>query len=143
MAVSAKWYGLGLKSFFNKEVDWDTDTIKVALVTSSYSPDQDTHDEWADVSAYEVTGDGYTAGGATMTCAAPDYTAGTNVIKLDADDVTWSTSTITARYAIIYDDTHASKRLLGYVDFGADVTSTGGDFTIAWNAGGVFTNTPA
>jgi hypothetical protein len=45
-----KWYGNGLKHFFNKAIDWDTDAgIKIALTTSTYVPDQDAHDFFNDV----------------------------------------------------------------------------------------------
>ncbi len=74
-----------------------------------------------------------------------DYTGATNVVKLDAADTTWPDSTITARYAVIYCSTGVSttSALLGYVDFGADVISTAGTFTITWHADGIFTITPA
>jgi len=138
MAVTAKWYGQALMKALNKEIDWDSDTIKVMLCTSSYTPDQDTH-VYKDVSVTnEVEGDGYTAGGATLASKTIGYTAGTNVIKLDAADTAWAASTITARYAVIYDDTPASsKPLLGYVDFGEDEESASTDFTIQWSSDGV------
>jgi len=144
MAVSAKWYGNAILKALNKEIDYDSDTIKVMLCTSSHTPDQDTH-IYKDVSiTNEVEGDGYTAGGATLASKTIAYTSGTNVIKLDAADVTWSDSTITARYAVIYDDTPVSnKPLLAYVDFGEDVSSTNGSFTIMWNASGIATITAA
>lgn len=141
MAVSAKWYGLGLKSLANKEVDWDTDVIKVMLCTSTYSPDQDTHQYKSSVTN-EVSGTGYTAGGATLTTSAPTYTAGTNTLVLDAADVSWPNSTIVARYAVVYDSTpatDATRPLLGYVDFGQDVSTTAGTFSIVWDAAGILT----
>jgi alpha-D-ribose 1-methylphosphonate 5-phosphate C-P lyase len=102
MAATMKWYGKALLKALNKEVDFDTDTIKVALCTSSYTPNQDTHDYFDDITNELSTGNGYTAGGATLANKTIGYTDGTNVIKLDADDVTWANSTITARYAIVY-----------------------------------------
>ena len=42
MAVTAFWYGNGLKAAFNKEVDWDSDTVKLALATSSYRQERET-----------------------------------------------------------------------------------------------------
>jgi len=143
MAVTAKWYGQALMKALNKEIDWDSDTIKVMLCTSSYTPDQDTH-VYKDVSVTnEVEGDGYTAGGATLASKTIGYTAGTNVIKLDAADTVWTASTITARYAVIYDDTpESNKPLLGYVDFGEDEESTSTDFTIQWSSDGVLKITP-
>ena len=89
---------------------------------------------------------GYTTGGATLANASIGYTAGTNVVKLDGDDVSWTSSTITARYAVIVDTTpgsSATNPVLGYVDFGADVASTNGTFTITWSTDGIFTITPA
>lgn len=138
MAVTAKWYGNAFLALLNKELDLDTDTLKVMLCTSSYTPDQDAHDHKDDVTN-EVTGTGYTAGGATLANVAVTYTGGTNTIKFDADDASWTTSTITARYAVVYDDTATDKPLILYVDFGADVVSTGGTFTIAWASGGIGT----
>lgn len=144
MAVTAFWYGQALKAALNKEIDFDTDTIKVMLCTSTYAPNQDTH-VYKDVSVTnEVTGTGYTAGGAALTTKTITYDGATNVVKLDADDVTWASSTITARYAVIYDDSPASnKPLLGYVDFGADQSSNNGNFTITWDAAGILKITVA
>lgn len=140
MPVSANLYGSFPAKLANAEVDWDTHTIKVALTTSTYVPNQDTHDYFDDVTN-QVTGAGYTAGGATLASKTVTYTSGTNLTTFDAADVTWSTSTITARYAVIYRDTGtaATSPLIGYVNFDADVVSSGGDFTIQWNASGIFT----
>lgn len=141
--ATTKTYGSLISKAFNKEVDWDTDTVKVALVSSAYTPNQDTHDYWDDVSANEVTGTGYTAGGATLASKTVGYTGGTNVTKFDAADTSWTTSTITARYAVIYVSTGsaATSALIGYVDFGTDQSSSAGTFAITWDAAGIFTTT--
>lgn len=144
MAVSAKWYGNALLKALNKEIDYDTDTVKVMLCTSTYSVNQDTHIYKSSVTN-EVTGTGYTAGGITLSSKTIAYDGPSNTITLDAADVTWTGSTITARYAVVYDSTgtDATSALLGYVDFGADVISTGGPFVITWDAAGILTATPA
>ena len=144
MAVTAKWFGQALLKALNKEIDFDTDTIKVMLCTSAYVPNQDTH-VYKDVSVTnEVTGTGYTAGGAALASKTITYDATNNIIALDAADVTWAASTITARYAVIYDDSPASnKPLLAYVDFGADQSSNNGNFTITWDAAGILKITVA
>jgi len=138
MTVSAKWFGQALLKALNKEIDFDTDTVKVMLCTSTYTPNQDTHDYKDDVTN-EVTGVGYSAGGATLASKTIAYDAGTNIIKLDAADTSWSTSTITARYAVIYVDTGVASTspLLGYVDFGGDESSSAGTFLIQWSADGI------
>jgi hypothetical protein len=138
--MPSKLYGNFLKQALNKEIDWDSDTIKVALLSSSYTPNQDTHDYFDDVSSFEVTGTGYTTGGITLASKTSTYDGTNNVIVLDAADVTWSSSTITARYAVVYDDSGASaaaKALIGYVDFGSDQSSTNGNFTITWDSTGI------
>jgi hypothetical protein len=143
MAVTAYAYGNFAGKALNKEIDWDSDTIKIMLCTSSYTPNQDTH-EYKDDVTNEVSGDGYTAGGATLANKSITYTGATNVLKLDADDVTWSSSTITARYAVIYDDTpveDSAKPLICYIDFGEDKISNLGDFIIEINSDGILTFT--
>ena len=137
--MPSKLYGNFLLKALNKEVDYDTDTIKVALLTSSYTPDQDAHDYFNDVSTYEVSGTGYTAGGNTLASKTATYDSANNVIVLDAADTTWASSTITARYSVVYDSTGTSSTsaLIGYVDFGSDQSSTSGNFTITWDSTGI------
>jgi hypothetical protein len=137
--MPSKLYGNFLLKALNKEVDFDTDTIKVALLSSSYTPDQDAHDYFNDVSTYEVSGTGYTAGGNTLASKTATYDSANNVIVLDAADTTWASSTITARYAVVYDATGTSSTsaLIGYVDFGSDQSSTNGNFTITWDSTGI------
>jgi hypothetical protein len=137
--MPSKLYGNFLLKALNKEVDFDTDTIKVALLSSSYTPDQDAHDYLNDVSTYEVSGTGYTAGGNTLGSKTATYDSANNVVILDAADTTWSSSTITARYAVVYDSTGTASTspLIGYVDFGSDQSSTNGNFTITWDSTGI------
>jgi hypothetical protein len=144
MAVTSKVYGLSLQSVFNKEIDFDTDTVKAMLCTSAYTPDQDTHRYKSSVTN-EVTGTGYTAGGVTLTTKTVTYTTGTNTLALDADDPSWATSTITARYLVFYVDTGVAgtSALLAYVDFGADVSSTAATFSYQIPVGGFYTLTAA
>ena len=119
-------------------IDLNTDTIKVALVTSSYTPDQDAHDFFDDVTN-EVSGTGYTAGGATLANCAVTADNTDNEGVFDADDVTWSSSTITARGAVIYKSTGtaSSSPLICYIDFGEDKVSSAGNFTITFNSEGI------
>ena len=119
-------------------IDLDTNTIKVALVTSSYTPDQDNHEDFADVTN-EVEGTGYTAGGAALENKAVTKDNENNKSIFDADDVTWPNSTITARGAVVYKDSGeaATSWLICYLDFGQDYSSAGGDFKITWDASGI------
>jgi len=137
--MPSKLYGNFLLKALNKEVDFDSDTIKVALLSSSYTPDQDAHDYLNDVDTYEVSGTGYTAGGNTLGSKTATYDSANNVVILDAADTTWSSSTITARYAVVYGSTGTASTspLIGYVDFGSDQSSTNGNFTITWDSTGI------
>ena len=143
MAVTAFWYGLGLQHALAGLVDFENDTVNISLHDAAYTPDQDAHEYWDDVVGDEEGGAGYTHEGATLASASLTYTAGTNVLKLDATDVTWASSTITCQYAVIYvrEVADADSPLLLYIDFGAEVSSTAGDFKIAFNAGGIATIT--
>ena len=116
--------------------DTTADRFKIMLVTSAYTPDFGAHDFKADVTN-EVVGTGYTAGGESLTSVTLTQAAG--VITFDAADVTWTSSTITARAAVIYDDSLASDPLICYIDFGSDQSSSSGDFQISFNASGIFT----
>lgn len=127
------------RDLMNGSIDLDTDTIKVMLVTSAYTPDQDAHTKRSDVTN-EVTGTGYSAGGATLAnkSVAVDNTDNEGVF--DADDVTWATSTITARGAVLYKSrggAATADELICYIDFGSDKSSSGGNFTIQWGSEGI------
>lgn len=140
MAVTAKSYGNFIKATLSKEIDWLNDTIKVMLLSEEYTPDQDAHDYKDDVADYEITGVNYTAGGVTLQNKTYNYNAQTNTATLDADDPVWSASTISARYAVVYDDTpetDETKPLIGYIDFGQVESSSNGNFVIAWNSSGI------
>ena len=142
MAVTSKVYGQCLVSAYNKEIDWDSDTIKVMLCTSSYTPNQNTHRYKSSVTN-EVSGTGYTAGGQTVTTSTPTMTSLT--FTLPGNNVSWTTSTITARYAVCYDSTgtDSTSPLIAYWDFGADVASSAGTFTLTINASGIVSATVA
>lgn len=131
-------YNVFKLNIMNGGIDLDTDTIKVMLVTSAYTPNQDTHLDRADVTN-EITGTGYTSGGAAIGSKTVTQDDTDNEGVFDGADVTWSTATITARGAVIYKSTGtaATDTLICYLDFTSDQSSTGADFTIAWNAEGI------
>lgn len=117
--------------------DWTDSTIKLALVTSSYSFSA-AHTVWADASANEVaSGDGYTTGGETLGSTTKSDTV------LDAADVTWSTLTKTFRGAVLYISgtvESLTNPVLAYISFdSADVGVVNKDFTVMWSASGIFT----
>ena len=110
------------------EHDLDTDVIKIALYTSAATLDASTT---AYTTSNEVVGTGYTAGGNTLAGATVSLTGTTAFV--DFSDTTWSDATITARGALIYNSSKANKAI-AVLDFGADKTSTAGDFTVVFPA---------
>lgn len=206
MAAVSHVFGLALQSMLNKEIDYDTDTIKALLCQSSYPANQDTHRYLtsirrtvtdgvttnasptvtsataaftsADVGAritgtgipassyigiinsgtsvglsssqtsnvpvnatatgsalsltfsHEVSGTGYTAGGVTLASKTVTYDAPSHTLTLDCADLSWPSSTITARFVVFYESTgtDSTSALISYVDFGADQQSVAGTF---------------
>jgi len=126
------------KAIGDGTIDWEGDTIKVALVTSTYTPDIDADVYFGDITN-EVSGTGYTAGGATLVNTAVTVDTVNNWAEYNADDTTWSTASVTARGAVVYmsTGTASTSPLINYVDFTVDKTSSAGDFKITWDASGV------
>jgi hypothetical protein len=104
-------------------------SFKIALYTSSATLGATTT---AYSATNEVSGTGYTATGEALTNVTPT-TSGTTALT-DFADQTWASSTITARGALIYNDTAAGDPAVLVLDFGADKTSTAGDFTVVFPA---------
>lgn len=112
-------------------VNPNSDTFYALLVTSSYTPNKDTHTKRSDVTN-EVTGTGYTAGGKAVTVTLTKDTANDRE-DLDFTDLTWTSSTITAAAAVIYKrrgGASSADELVCYLDFGGNVSTTGGTFTL-------------
>jgi hypothetical protein len=103
------------------------DTFKIALYTSSATLDASTT---AYTTSNEVVGTGYTAGGNTLTVSVVPTSSGTTAF-LSFSNTSWSTATITARGALIYNSTQ-SNAAVAILDFGSDKTSTAGTFTIVF-----------
>jgi hypothetical protein len=131
-----KWFGNGLLKICTGSIDLDTDTFKVLLTTSAYTPDQDAHDFRNDVTN-EVSGTGYTAGGNAVTVSSVTYDSASNQVRIVFADVTWPASTITARTAVIYKSrggASSADELLAYVTEATDISSTGATFTLDFPA---------
>jgi hypothetical protein len=145
MATSKAYLNLAA-AIFNKEVDFDSDNVKVALLSSGYTPNQTSHKYFSDVATYEVSGTGYTAGGQALASKTVTQDTTNKVVVFDAADTTWANSTITARYAVIYDasgGTSATNALIGYIDLVSDQASNNGNFVIQWDATGIIRLTVA
>jgi hypothetical protein len=131
----------------------DLETHKVALFGNSVTPDYDaaasaakygTGGTWT--TANEVTGTGYTAGGALLTSTTVT-TPSAGIVMWDAADTAWSSATISGIYGcLIYADAMttpvADQGILAVYFGGTSYAVTAGTFTIQWSANGIYRNTP-
>lgn len=120
-----------IKALSRGQVDYTTDVFKVALVTSAYTPNFDTHANMDDITD-EVVGTGYTAGGEATTITEVDDAVNDRV-DYEVANVEWPVSTLTARAGILYVEkgTAAQDLLVAYVDFGSDKSTVAGTFEFA------------
>src|SRR3954453_18020727 len=128
MAVTGKWFTNGVKQAVT-DVNWTADTIKVTLHSSALTPDQDAMEFFSAVGSELPTGNGYTAGGVTLAGKSVTVNTATNRVQLKASNAVWTASAgaaLTARYAVLRKDTDsaATSPVLGWLDFGVDVTAT-------------------
>ena len=124
--MSNALYDKGREGFLDGSIDWDTDTIKAALVKTAYTPDLANHDNWDDVSA-NVVGTPQTLTGKTVAAGVAD-----------AADITFSSvSGDQCSYIVLYKDTGtpSTSRLIACIDTatGLPVTPNGGDITVTWD----------
>jgi hypothetical protein len=119
------------EDLFNKEQDLDTDTIKIALYTSSATLGAATT---AYATTNEISGSGYTAGGVALANSTV-ATSGTTAY-VDFDNPEWTSASFTARGALIYNDTTAGDNAIAVLDFGGDFTVSSGTFRIVFPAPG-------
>lgn len=118
------------QALLDGEMDFSSDTsqtFKIALYTSSA-------DLSASTTAYsttnEISGTGYTAGGNTLTIASNSTTSGTTAF-VDFSDTSWTSSSITARGALIY-KSGGTNPSIAVLDFGEDKSSVSGTFTVTF-----------
>jgi hypothetical protein len=141
MPLYANWlYGV-LNGTYT--TDWDNDTIKVALFTdtaSTYITNCSGVTYWSDIASGEISGVGYTASGKAVSGMTLSFNGhNPSRLKLDGSDVSWASSTITARFAVLYKWTGnaATSPVICWVDFGSNQSSSSGTFEIQWNSSGI------
>lgn len=141
--ATTKVYGLALEHLIAGDIQIGVHTIKCALMEVGYTPAQDLDESWDDISTYEASGTGYTAGGVELTTISPTYDSGTNTLSIACDDPAWTGLTLDnpVRYAVFYREntTGATSWLLAYSDFGSNQDVTGGNASVVIPATGLLT----
>lgn len=144
-------FGLGIEKIVNSAdtdaINYVSDDIRVVLLDGAPTINQDTDEFWSTHQADEhpVAGT-YTANGLALGTKAVTYDAGTNEIRFTAAATVWAASTITdATYAMVikWTGSAATSPLIGWIDFGGAQSSSAGDFTLTYDATGVFKFTVA
>lgn len=110
---------------------FSADTFKAMLVSSSYVPDKDTHLKRSSVTN-EISGTGYTTGGAVSTVTVTKDTANDRV-DISFGSVNWTSATISAAAGVFYKSrggASSADELVAYVDFGGTISSTAATFTM-------------
>lgn len=135
-----RFYHNGLKNVFNGNIDFLTDTMKAAILLSTYTPAQDTHDAWDDVSSHECADGDY----AKKTLASKAVSIVDGAIAIDAADIDFGSSvTITGKYLAIFKDsgTPSTSYLLGYIDLdetgGGSASSVAAPFQVLFGPDGI------
>lgn len=147
MAVTAHVFPQFQLGLATKLQNLSSDTIKVALsnaagpITLSTSGVQAAKlwTDWTTNVAAEITGTGYTAGGATLSGVTSSVTG--DVWTLTASNPSWSSSTITANQAIFYDSSASTIQLIAFWDFGGSVSSSAATYTLEIASTGICTAT--
>lgn len=124
-------YNSALDDLARGSIDFDSDTFKLLLVTSSYAANKDTHLKRSDVTN-EASGSGYTAGGSACACTVTKDTANDKVTLVFAQTA-WSNSSLTAAGGVIYKSrggASSADELIGYIDFAGNVSSSSGTFVV-------------
>lgn len=122
-----------------------SDTFKLALIdnTATEPVAGTATPRWADFSGNEVSGTGYTAGGATLSGTSTAEAGGVTTFD-DTGNVTWSQNAAGPTdiyWAVLYNDTATNDEAVGFFDMGGAVSLVDGDVTATWNASGILTIT--
>lgn len=143
---TAHFYDAYFTSLNAKKINLTSDTIKCALVSTSYTPNQGTDQFWSTPQANEVSGTGYTAGGITLSSISVSISGGVWSFT-STTNPSWTGATLSnIGFAVVYDSTPgtaATDPLIGYINFGGAQAVSGGTFTVTWNGSGIGTVTPA
>lgn len=115
------------------DIDLLVDTFKLVLVTSSYTPNKDTHNRADDITNEVANGNGYTTGGVTIVPTVTVDTANDRIVYT-FPAASWATSTITAAGAVLHKDrggAASADELVFWNDFGGNVSSTNATFSVS------------
>lgn len=136
--MAAAAYGKFVQHLAKADIDFDSAALGAMLVTSSYTPNYDTHEFRADVTN-EVTGTGYSAGGIALAGEAITLDTTANRLKIDANDADFGTLTVSGIVGLVIyvvTGSSATDNLVSFHTFSSQSPS-GVNFTYAFHADGI------
>lgn len=142
MSYTSQFYGLAVRDIVSGTINLKADTFG-AMLTAGYPFNQDVHHYRSTITG-EITGSGYTAGGATITGVTISYGTAANEVRWDFDNPTWTAGSFSASQLIVFKSrggTSSADELVLYVEFGSTQTVSGTTFTyqVPATGAGVFT----
>ncbi len=143
MAITVSFYGLTMEKIAEQvgnDVNYLTGTVKLSLHTNTYSPNRDTDDFFNDATNELAGGTGYNTGGETLAGKTITYDTGSDQVRWDANDVTWTfTPSKTWRNGVMYIDTAGASTtdpLYALLAWDSDQTVST-SYTLQWDAAGI------
>jgi hypothetical protein len=131
MAVTAKWYPKAFQSLFDSNIKAG-DTFKIALFDGVGGVYNDAHSAYSDLFPAEISGTGYSTGGAVTNLSLGVGSGGdSNKFLVTPTAVTWTSATFAFQYAALYSDNAVTgKKLLLHIDFGTQQNVAGQEYQI-------------
>ena len=140
-----KWFAQGLHDLGNKIHDLDSDSFQMGIITTAATPAVNTAaPHWAGTGTTNfatnqvvTTGTSYTG---PIALSAESWTLGATGAAMDCGDVSLAQDAsgfTNGRWGIVYNNTDANKRAIGYIDLGSDRSLVAGSLTITMNASGI------
>ena len=133
-----------IAAILDSSINITGDTFVAVLITAAHSADV-TDTAWADISASEATGTGYTSGGDVISPLSVD-TTDPDMPAVEGADALWTPATVSAKYVYVVRRAGGSlvsgDLIFGFMDLneaGGNLSAVGADFSVAWGAGGMFT----
>jgi hypothetical protein len=132
-------FNTGKQELLNGNIDLINDSIKVALMTSGYSPDKDADNYYNELN-FQASGTGYNAGGKLLSNKSVLKDDVNDRAEYHADDLVWNMITVSnVKGCVLFKDTGdpASSPLIAYIDFGEEFSKIADDFVISWSSEGI------
>lgn len=141
MTITSAIYGQMFESAFKGLIDFTSSNVYVGFTLIGYDPNLDTDEFWTESGGPQdsehANGNGYVTGGFNLVNSAVLYTSSGNIFTLDGDNLSISSSTITAVRTVVVYYNAGLFPLICFNESDADISTTGGTFSVTWSTNGI------